>query len=76
MIEAGQRIRTYVANLHRADFLDNTLVQDAVIRNLEVIGEAARNIELPTLSSLQGIPRCRGRLPKACDIAWRTGITR
>ena len=26
-------------------FLENELVQDAVIRNIEIIGEAARNIE-------------------------------
>jgi len=26
-------------------FLDNPLVQDAVIRNLEVVGEASKNIE-------------------------------
>ena len=26
-------------------FLENDLVQDAVIRNIEIIGEAARNIE-------------------------------
>ena len=28
-----------------ATFLQNEMMQDAVIRNLEVIGEASRNIE-------------------------------
>lgn len=46
MADAARRIQTYASKLTREGFLANTLVQDGVIRNLEVIGEAARNIEL------------------------------
>ena len=45
ILEAIERIQGYVANLNEADFLSSQIVQDAVIRNLEVIGEASRNIE-------------------------------
>lgn len=45
ILEAVGRIRSYTAGLSEADFLAGTLVQDAVIRNLEIIGEASRNIE-------------------------------
>jgi uncharacterized protein with HEPN domain len=43
---ALERINRYTAGMEGKDFLQNELVQDAVIRNLEVMGEAARNIEL------------------------------
>jgi uncharacterized protein with HEPN domain len=39
------RIEQYVSGLTRADFLANEEKQDAVIRNLEVIGEAAGKIQ-------------------------------
>jgi uncharacterized protein with HEPN domain len=44
MLEAVDRIRAYTKDMDEAQFLQNPLVQDAVIRNIEVIGEAARNI--------------------------------
>jgi len=42
--EAIVRIQNYVEDIDESSFLNNELVQDAVIRNLEVIGEASRNI--------------------------------
>lgn len=45
MHEAARRIEQYLAGVSQADFFASTLIQDAVIRNFEVIGEAARNIE-------------------------------
>ena len=46
ILEAISRIRNYTAGLDRAGFDASSLIQDAVIRNLEIMGEAARNIEL------------------------------
>lgn len=43
--EAIERIESYVADMDELTFLVNKLVQDAVIRNFEVIGEASNNIE-------------------------------
>ena len=43
--EAIARIDLYTAQIDESGFLVNPLVQDAVIRNLEVIGEARHNIE-------------------------------
>lgn len=45
ILQAIERIRRYTENLDESAFLQNELVQDAVIRNLEVIGEASNNIE-------------------------------
>lgn len=45
ILEAIERIEEYVSDMDEMAFLDNKLVQDAVIRNFEIIGEASRNIE-------------------------------
>jgi uncharacterized protein with HEPN domain len=44
--EAIDRIHRYTQGLTQAAFTQNTLVQDAVIRNLEVVGEASHNVQL------------------------------
>jgi uncharacterized protein with HEPN domain len=45
ILEATSRIRRYVDDLDETTFLNDELVQDAVIRNMEVTGEASRNIQ-------------------------------
>ena len=45
ILEAIERIQSYVAAVDDVGFLSSKIIQDAVIRNLEVIGEASRNIE-------------------------------
>jgi len=44
IIEAASRILEYTADLDRESFRANGLVVDAVLRNFEVVGEAARNV--------------------------------
>jgi uncharacterized protein with HEPN domain len=44
MLGAIARIETYIKDLDRGTFDADSRTQDAVIRNLEVLGEAARNI--------------------------------
>lgn len=45
ILEAIERIQSYVEDVDEVGFLSSKITQDAVIRNLEVIGEASRNIE-------------------------------
>ncbi|MDT8992942.1 DUF86 domain-containing protein [Curvibacter sp. APW13] len=45
ILEAIERIEHYVADMDEMGFLGNKLVQDAVIRNFEILGEASNNIE-------------------------------
>jgi uncharacterized protein with HEPN domain len=45
ILEAIVRIHGYVEDIDEVSFLENSMIQDAVIRNLEIIGEASRNIE-------------------------------
>jgi len=44
MLDSIQKIRRYTYGLSQETFQENDLVVDAVVRNLEVIGEAARQI--------------------------------
>ncbi len=45
ILEAIDRIAGYVDGFDEPHFESNALVQDAVIRNFEIIGEASRRIE-------------------------------
>lgn len=45
IVQAIERIERYTAEMDEVGFLESDLVQDAVIRNFEIIGEASRNIE-------------------------------
>ncbi len=44
ILNAIQRINRYTNKLDETSFLKSELVQDAVIRNIEIIGEASNNI--------------------------------
>ena len=39
------RIKEYTKDLTESSFLDNPLIQDAVIRNFEIIGEATKQLD-------------------------------
>lgn len=45
IIECIQKIKLYTRDLTKEEFLNNPLIQDAVIRNFEVIGEATKNLD-------------------------------
>jgi uncharacterized protein with HEPN domain len=45
IMDAIERIDEYVSDMDEVTFLHNKLVQDAVIRNFEIIGEASNAIE-------------------------------
>lgn len=44
ILQAITKFRKYTENLTREKFENNELIQDAVIRNIEIIGEATKNI--------------------------------
>lgn len=45
ILQAIERIDRYTAAMDESGFLNSELVQDAVIRNIEIIGEASNNIQ-------------------------------
>ena len=45
ILEAISQIQNYCEDLDEITFLKNRMIQDAVIRNFEIIGEASKNVE-------------------------------
>ena len=44
ILEAIRKIEKYTKKLSFDDFVEDDLIQDGVVRNLEIIGEAVKNI--------------------------------
>ena len=44
ILDSIEKIESYVSEVDHDEFLENSMVQDAVIRQLEIIGEAAKRI--------------------------------
>ncbi len=44
ILEAADRVLSYTAGMGRKEFSGDTMVQDAVIRNVEILGEATNNL--------------------------------
>ncbi len=44
MLDAGSQIQTYTRHRTISEFLSDRLLQDGVVRNIEVLGEASRKI--------------------------------
>jgi uncharacterized protein with HEPN domain len=56
MLDAVGQIQAYVRGKSPEDFLADRLIQDGVVRNIEILGEAARNL-------LDAVPDAAVRLP-------------
>lgn len=44
ILQAIDRINKYTQGISRTDFDENEMLQDAIIRNIEIIGEATKNV--------------------------------
>jgi uncharacterized protein with HEPN domain len=56
ILEAVDKIENYTKNLTRDDFIKNSMVVDAVVRNFEIIGEASKNVPAEVQKKLHHIP--------------------
>lgn len=56
ILEAVGKIQTYTDGLDFHTFIKNSLVVEAVLRNLEIIGEAARQLQQEIKEKYVGIP--------------------
>lgn len=54
--EAAKRVKSYVALMSYEKFMCDSKTQDAVVRNLEIIGEAAKNLSEATKKKYSHIP--------------------
>ncbi len=56
ILDAVNRIEEYVRGIDEQAFLKNTLVQDAVIRQFEIIGEAVKRLSNQVRTQHRQIP--------------------
>ena len=56
MLDSIVRVRQFVGRKRSAGFLRSRLVQDAVIRNIEIIGEAAGQLSPTLIAGHSSIP--------------------
>ena len=56
IIDAFLQIERYTNGVSYEEFLSNSLLQDAVIRQLEVMGEAASNLSADRQNEYSAIP--------------------
>lgn len=61
ILECISRINTYVEDVDENVFLKDSLIQDAVIRNFEVIGEAVKKLDHDFLLHFSLVPLLRHR---------------
>jgi len=56
MLDAINLIESYLQNKDYKDFKNNRMLQDAVIREIEIIGEAAKNVSADFRKKYPDIP--------------------
>jgi len=56
IIESINKIEEYTLGLSFEDFEENNLITDAVVRNIEIIGEAAKNVPAEIQNQFTDIP--------------------
>jgi uncharacterized protein with HEPN domain len=56
ILESIDEIERNTKNLSEDEFFNSTTIQDAVVRRLEIIGEAVKNLPAPFKNQHPGIP--------------------
>ncbi len=56
ILESARLAVSYLQETSKEDFLADVQLQDAVIRRIEIIGEAARSVSKPTKASFPKLP--------------------
>jgi uncharacterized protein with HEPN domain len=71
MLDAARQIQTYADGKAQEDFRAERLLQDAVIRNIEILGEASRKL----LESAPDVAARFGAIPFAAIYAMRNQLS-
>ena len=56
ILDAINQVERYTLNVDKDEFLSNFMIQDAVVRKLEIIGEASRRISPEIKEKFSDIP--------------------
>lgn len=71
LVEASSRIVEYSTGMAFEDFVSNKMAYDAILRNLEIIGEAAKNVPY---EFREQYPLWNGAKWLACGMSLHMGI--
>jgi uncharacterized protein with HEPN domain len=84
MLQSAEIVMDYIAGRSRQDLTTDLQLQDAIIRRLLIIGEAAKRVSQPTRNQLKTIPwsvinGMRNRLVHEydgidLDVVWDTAV--
>lgn len=77
-----EKIESYLQNVTKDDFLKNEMLQDAIVRNIEIIGEASKSLSSELKEENPNIPwrdimRMRDKIVHhyfrlILDVVWQT----
>jgi uncharacterized protein with HEPN domain len=70
MLAAIERVTSYLTDHDEISFLQTPMLQDAIIRNIEIVGEAANNV----LKAEPNMPRLHPEIPWAEIYAMRNRV--
>lgn len=56
ILDSIKWIESYISDISRGQFLNNHLVQDAIIRQIEIIGEASKKLSISLKQKYPNIP--------------------
>lgn len=56
ILDSIERIEEYTESMEKGDFLSSNLVQDGTIRQIEIIGEATKNLSLDLREKYTQVP--------------------
>lgn len=82
ILECCDRVAEYIVGVNETDYHANTMLQDALVRNIEVVGEAVKNLS-PELKEINPdvawsqIARMRDKIAHHyfrinLDVVWQT----
>ena len=56
ILDAILKVQSYLEDVEEAEFFDDSLVQDGVIRQIEIIGEATKRLSSELRAEYPGVP--------------------
>ena len=56
ILDAIVKVQSYLEDVEEAEFFDDSLVQDGVIRQIEIIGEATKRLSSELRAEYPGVP--------------------